>query len=199
MKKIVCLLIVVLAVALLQVPTVLAAPAGKVKSLAKRYRNLDRKTNRLVTRFNRLSSAQQARLLSRLAEKYDDADNDDLPDFLDTGAGRCDSDVDDDGILDGEDRDDDSGDDDSDDSSPTPTPTPSGNEIEIHAVIQSIGESSITLNNTTFVLNNSTEYLDDDNNEISRTDFSVGECVEVEGFSSGGNLVAEKVKEDDDC
>ena len=197
MKKLIYLLLIVSAFSLVEPPVVSAAPSGQVKSLAKRYRNLDRKMNRLVTRFNRLSSSQQTALLSRLADKYDDADNDDLPDLLDTGSGRCDSDVDDDGILDGEDRDDDSTPTPSPSGSPSPSPT--GNEIEIHALIQSISASSITLNNTTFALNDSTEYLDDNNNAINRTDFSVGECVEVEGFSSGGNLVAEKVKEDDDC
>ncbi len=197
MKKI--LLPLILTLLLLCLMSDAFAARGKVKSLAKRYRNIDRKIDRLTKRYKRLTPTQRASLLSALSDKYDDVDNDDLPDYLDEGSGRCDADSDDDGILDGEDFDDDDDDDDNSSPSPSPSSSPSGSEIEIHALIQSITETSITVNNTTFQLTNSTEYLDDDNNALSRTDFTVGECVEVEGYSSSGNATAEKVKEDDDC
>lgn len=198
LKHCLSLLYILVAIVVLQPIHVYASPKGKVNSLSKRYRNLDRKAERLAAQFNKLSSSDQSSLLSKLSGKYDDADNDDLPDFLDSGSGRCDSDVDDDGILDGDDRDDDN-------SSPSPSPSgsaspsPTGSQVEIHALIQNISASSITLNNTTFALNNSTEYLDDNNNTITRSAFSAGECVEVEGSSSGGNLIASKVKKDNDC
>lgn len=171
----------------------LAAPKGKnINSLARRYKNLDRKASRLVGQFRKLSSSQRSELLGKLSGKYDDADDDNLPDFLDSGTGRCDSDRDDDGIKDGFDDD--------GDPTSTPSPGPSGSvEVEIHGTIQSVTDSSITVNSVTFTLVSNTEYLDDRNNPVSKSTFVAGSCIEIEGFRGGTGITAEKVKLDDDC
>lgn len=198
MKKYSFFSVVICLILLIVTASAVAAPkSGKVNRLAKQYRNLDRQSSKLVKQFKRLSSSQKESLLGKLGDRYDDVDNDNLPDFLDSGSGRCDSDSDDDGILDGDDHDDD---DDDSNASPSPSSTPTqGNEIEIHGLIQTISGTALSVNGSTFALTGNTVYRDRDNNTTTQSAFSAGQCVEVEGHSSGGNLTAEKVKMDDDC
>lgn len=72
-------------------------------------------------------------------------------------------------------------------------------EIEVHGRIEEINGSSFRVNGILFVVNDQTEFLDDENNPISFDQFRLNDLVEAEGYEGGnGEYVAEKIKLDDD-
>jgi hypothetical protein len=73
-----------------------------------------------------------------------------------------------------------------------------GQEREVQGTIEAINETEIVVNGESFGLNASTEWMDDNNNLIDPSNFTVGTFVEVDAYSDGnGGWLAEKVKLDD--
>lgn len=71
-------------------------------------------------------------------------------------------------------------------------------QIEVHGFIEAKTATSVTVDGRLFVVDERTEYLDDNNNPISFSVFRVGDRVEAEGFSRpDGTYYAEKLKLDD--
>jgi hypothetical protein len=166
---------------------------SEVRRLEKRIIKMQRQ---IAKKFSRLTPQARAAVMLARSGKSTDSDGDNVPDNFEETTGRCDSDSDDDGIDDGDEFEDgtDPSDDDSDDDGHS-----DGDELEVHSEIQAITSNNLTLAGQTFILNGSTEYLDDDNNSIASSTFKVGDCVEVEGHLSGSDKIADKVKQDDDC
>lgn len=169
---------------------------GKLKNVSSTERQAVRFQKKLARLFATLTPEQKAKILASRSASLVDSDNDGLPDVYESDTALCDDDSDDDGVNDREEYEDgsDPNDSDSDDDG-----VEDGSEIEIHAAIAAISETEITVNETTLGLTPSTEYLDDDNNPISRSELEVGDCVEVEGHLVESTYTAEKVKRDDDC
>ncbi|MFQ5568664.1 MAG: DUF5666 domain-containing protein [Rhodothermales bacterium] len=89
---------------------------------------------------------------------------------------------------DGDGDDDDDGDDDG-----------GGGEVEVTGAIEALDASSITVGGTTFVVADSTEILDGDNNAITLSDLAVGMVVEVRGERNADDvLVATRIRVEDD-
>lgn len=159
-----------------------AAPSAR--SVSRQERNISRQQTRLLRRFERLNAQRQAQVVENRQGKSIDSDADGLPDNLETTDGRCDSDIDDDGILDGDEF--------------TGTPGP-GTDFEVHEFISEKGDNTLTAGGLTYEILSNTEFLDADNNPVTFDFFNVGDCVEIEGRLSGTDRLAEKVKSDDDC
>lgn len=146
--------------------------------------------------FLRLSSDDKVRAINGRINRSDDSDSDGVPDGYEDSSGRCNSDSDGDGLYDGDEyqngtdpKDDDSdGDGNSD-----------GSEVEKKGFITALGESTVVVAGTTFILDSNTVYLDDDKNSVTKDAFEVGGCAEVEGHTRGDDIVADKVKSDNDC
>ena len=74
-------------------------------------------------------------------------------------------------------------------------------EVELRGEIQALGTNSITVNDTTFVVDETTAILDHDDQPIAFGDLAVGMLVEVEGTIDDGSFHATRIKveeEDDD-
>lgn len=71
-------------------------------------------------------------------------------------------------------------------------------ETEVEGRIDAIDAASVTVAGTRFAVDAATRWLDDDNNPVDRSAFTVGARVEAEGATRGGVLTAKKVKLDDD-
>ncbi len=71
-------------------------------------------------------------------------------------------------------------------------------ETEVEGRVDALDGTSVTVAGTRFAVDAATRWLDDDNNLIDRSAFTVGALVEAEGATRGGVLYAEKVKLDDD-
>jgi hypothetical protein len=171
-----------------------AAPSSK--SVISQERNVLRQQRKLQRSFNRLDAARKAAVVAARSGRSDDSDLDGVPDNLEDSSGRCNSDSDGDGLDDGEEYEsgNDPYDDDSDDDGHS-----DGNEFEVHGLIASKATDSLVVSGQTYLVLESTEMLDDDNNPVSYSYFEVGDCVEVEGHRVGEEYRLEKIKEDDDC
>ena len=174
--------------------TAVAAPSSK--SVISQERNVLRQQRKLQRSFSRLDAARKAAVIAARSGRSDDSDLDGVPDNLEDSLGRCDADSDDDGLDDGDEYENgsDPDDDDSDDDGHS-----DGNEFEVHGLIASKASDSLVVSGQTYLVLESTEMLDDDNNPVSYSFFEVGDCVEVEGHRVGDENRLEKIKEDDDC
>lgn len=173
------------------------AASQKVKKVIRLEKQLLKLQTRLDRRFEKLSLSGQAETIARRSGKSDDSDHDGVPDSYEHSDSRCDSDSDDDGLDDGDEYKDgyDPDDDDSDDDGHS-----DGEEAEEKGVILSISDSVITLEvGSTFAINQQTQFFDKNDNSVAADTFTSGECVEIEGYLSGENKVAEEIKQDNDC
>ncbi|RME60050.1 MAG: hypothetical protein D6780_04110, partial [Candidatus Dadabacteria bacterium] len=153
----------------------LAKKKDKVAALAKKLARLELKLKRkLAKKKAKIKKASQVLLNKGLS----DSDGDGLPDAVEGAAGgdACKADSDGDGVSDGDEVE--HGGDVSDDSD--------GEEIE--GIIESISDDSITVNSTTFVITSDTELIDEEKNSLEISDFSAGDCVEVEGITKDDTL-----------
>ncbi len=170
---------------------------GQKKQVLQLLKKLNRSEKALAKKFNRLSPEAKLEVISKTSAD-NNSDDDDLNDFIEGALdlNKCSSDSDDDGLDDSDEIENgkDPSDDDSDDDG-----YEDGLEFEVHGLIESIDSGSLNIASINYLLNENTEYLDDDNNPATLEDFVVGDCTEVEGHLSGGDYVVEKVKEDDDC
>jgi hypothetical protein len=174
----------------------------RVKKVERFQRIAERRAKRLRKAFLQLNAAQKESFLSGKGASFDDSDDDGVPDMIEESSSRCDDDSNDDGISDRDDYydDDDDSSDDDDNSSDDSGQNDSGQSgAEVEGNIELLSASQIRVEGTTFALRSSTRYLDDNNRTISKSSFSIGDCVEVEGDFISGVLTAEKVKEEDDC
>ncbi len=74
-----------------------------------------------------------------------------------------------------------------------------GTEIEIKGVIEAFENGSITVNGITFVITETTKFMDDNGNPVSPQTFAVGAFVEIEGFEGpDGTFFAHKIKAEDE-
>ncbi len=72
------------------------------------------------------------------------------------------------------------------------------NQIEVHGFIEAKTATSVTVDGRLFVVDERTEYLDNNNNPITYDVFRVGDRVEADGFARpDGSYYAEKLKLDD--
>lgn len=177
------------------VDSALAAPSGKVVSVAQIARKVIRSQRQLDRRLAGLTPDQINGVMALLSTT-EDADADGLPDILESDDGMCDSDSDDDGVQDGDeyehgtDPDDSDSDDDGHDDN---------DENEVKGLITAISVSEISAGGSSFMLNNETAYMGRNKQALTNADFLVGECVEIEGHLEGATLVADKVKEENRC
>lgn len=167
---------------------------GQIRKIENLLRQVRKREDQLRRQFEKLSSDDQATVIQTSGSKFDDSDMDGVPDYLDSG--RCNSDSDDDGIDDGEEYENGTkpDDDDSDDDGVS-----DGDDVEVKGLLTEVSSGSFTIGSTTFIVTDSTRFLDDRNNEVEFSDFSAGACVEAEGHRSGDSVIAKKLKEDDDC
>jgi hypothetical protein len=151
----------------------------------------------LKQKYRSLTLADKAAVLNFLSKRSGalvDSDTDGLPDIIDgdvNGSGRCDSDSDDDGVLDGDEIENETspsnGDSDGDGNS-------DATERSAKGTISAFADPSLTVDSLTFVLSDTTAF-----EKVTRATLAVGTCVEVEGHFDGTNNVADKVSGDDSC
>jgi hypothetical protein len=172
------------------------ASPGKQKVI-KLERKISKLQSRLQRLFNKLPVVTRAQVVAARSGKSDDADSDGVPDNLEGNSGRCDSDSDDDGVDDGEEYENgsDPDDDDSDDDGHS-----DGDEVERTGVIESISDTAVVIGSVSFIFDVETTFQGDDDQPLTRTDFSVGDCAEAEGHKADNDtVIADSVKMDDDC
>ena len=171
----------------------------KVQSAVSAIKQINGKVSDARKKLAKVADVDLDRVLAGLASSQD-TDGDGLPDSLELAlqTSVCDIDSDDDGLSDGDEvgsghspGDDDFGDDDNG----------SSDETEVTALISAISSSAITLSSTTFAIVPTTRFYDRDKNPLTINDFTVGSCVEAEGFVVNAVLTAAKVKQknSDDC
>jgi hypothetical protein len=74
-----------------------------------------------------------------------------------------------------------------------------GTEIELKGVIEAYENGTITVSGRTFVITETTKFMDDNGNPVSPQTFTVGTFVEIEGFEgTDGTFFAHKVKVEDE-
>jgi len=114
-----------------------------------------------------------------------DSDSDGVPDAFEnaSGSNSCDIDSDDDGINDGDEN--------LGDSNPGDS---SSAKIEIKNTISAITETTVTIGDYTFTINDATNYED----ASSLNDFQVGDLVEAKGKKIDLTLFLTKIKKEDD-
>lgn len=156
---------------------------GRVVSAASQARRSEKQLKDLQGHLSKLTPDQINQLIEKL-QAFNDADNDGVPDVLEPIAGRCDSDIDDDGVIDGDEY---------------KNGTSPGGEAEVKGVIQTISVSNIVVNDTIFAIDSSTLFLSRKKVSLPPAEFAAGDCVEVEGISKSSVLTAVKIKEDNDC
>ena len=157
------------------------------KSLIKKIKRAQRKLARVVANLN---SAQVKSLNTEFSDDTDDSDADGIPDIIEDASGSddCDADSDDDGLDDGDEVENET------------DPDDGADGLEIHALIDSLDAGSVTVGGETFAVVSSSEFLDEENDPIAYPDaFSMGDCVEAEGYYVGSVLTLDKLKKDDDC
>ena len=128
-----------------------------------------------------------------------DSDHDGISDIIEGGLGsnRCDADSDDDGIDDSSDRNERRGSDDRSRTGDDASRSPNGLEIELRGRITAFTDPEVTVRGNTFTLTATTVFRDPG---FTRQDLAVGQCVEIEGHTSGSLIIAEKVHlEDSGC
>lgn len=173
-----------------------AQAAPNPKAIAKLSRKIVRQQSKLQRLFNKLSSENKLAAINEIGSSDEDSDSDGVPDLLEPKSGRCDSDSDDDGVDDHQEIENgtDPGSDDSDGDGHT-------DDVEFHAkgTIDSLSDSAISVASVSYTVNQDTKYLDKKGKPLSSSDFSAGDCVEVEGYVSNSDHIVDKVKEDNDC
>jgi hypothetical protein len=146
---------------------------------------MNRLERRLTRNFAKLSFSDKAKVISRFEDKSEDSDSDGVPDFLESSTKRCDSDSDDDGISDGDEYKDGT--------------DPDSDEIEVKGILTATTANSLTVTGITFRVDSKTIFVGEEDEKLSFSNFSVGECIEVEGEKRNGSYIAEEVYKEDDC
>ncbi len=159
------------------------------KQIYQTIKQIEKAQKKLARQFNKLNSAAKADVIAKTSTKTN-SDNDSLNDYLEDALklNKCSDDSNNDGITDGDEFKDDDSDDDS-----------QGVEFEVHKTIQSIDSSSVLLGGVLYVINSNTKLMNDDKRSVPIGFFTVGKCVEAEGYISGDSKILKKLKEDDDC
>jgi len=170
--------------------------APNPRSVSSLERNILRLQKKLARKFDRLSAAGKLKVIESRIGSSDDSDSDGVPDNLESSSGRCDSDSDDDGVTDGDEYSNgtDPNDQDSDDDGYN-----DGDEFEVHGIIAAKDGTSITIGTTVYLIDGSTEYLDENKNPVTFDFYMAGDCVNIEGHNQSTDKILEKIKPDDDC
>lgn len=189
MKRIILIALLILGMMPLMMVDEAVAQSGKYKNAKSLVKKIKRTQRQLAKVMARLSDAQVKRLNAAFDDNTDDSDSDGVPDIIEDASGSddCDADSDDDGFDDG-------------DEVENETDSHEHNQsVEVHSAIQAISESSVKVDGNVFLIVGSSELLDDDNNPAELSAFSVGQCVEAEGYYVGDVLTLDKIKLDDGC
>lgn len=72
-------------------------------------------------------------------------------------------------------------------------------EFNSHGILQSVESNSFTASGIVYTTSESTEYLDDHNNPVLLSFYTIGACLEIQGRLEGGSRIVEVMKLDDSC
>ncbi|GEM_PF-4114847 len=75
----------------------------------------------------------------------------------------------------------------------------SQSEVEVKGTVDSLDDQQIVVGGISFLLSPTTLWLDDHGMATSRDYFAAGSCVEVKGYRQDEDLLAVRVKAEDDC